>query len=371
MTLKVPYLDFTGMHHPIKEELRSAMNEVLDRNWFILGEKVEHFETSFARYCGVKYGIGVNSGLDAIILALQSLRIGPGDEVLVASNAYIACWNAIFQTGATIVPVEPDPLTHNINTSQLSNYINEKTKAILAVHLFGQICDMEAIHEIAKVNNLWVIEDNAQAQGASLRGRKSGSWGHINATSFYPGKNLGALGDAGIITTNNDQWAVFSRSMRNYGSQQKYRNDHIGINSRLDEIQAAVLEVKLKYLDKWNLERIQIAKWYDERLKEMEQLTLPLMIENGRHVYHIYCVQTNHRDELQQHLHNQGIGSLIHYPIPPHLQKAYAHLNYKVGDFPIAEKLAKTSLSLPIYPGLAEEQVDYIAKSIREYFDPS
>lgn len=364
----IPYLSFDGIHDAIGSELKEAAAKVIDGKWYILGKEVENFEGQFAKYVKSEFGIGVNSGLDALIISLQCLGIGKGDEVIVASNAYIACWNSIYMVGADIVPVEPDSRTFNIDPQKIKDRITSRTKAIMAVHLFGQMCDMQQIMEIAAAHDLYVIEDNAQAQGALIDGGKSASWGHINATSFYPGKNLGALGDAGMITTNNANWAQKALALRNYGCYEKYMNSHIGMNSRLDEMQAAFLSVKLPHLELWNAERLSLAQMYGDRLKYIDDLHLPLIPHDGSHVCHIYCIRTSQRDELQAFLKQCNIQTLIHYPVPPHLQESFRHLKYKLGDFPIAEKMADQSLSLPIYPGLLEKEVEYISDCIEKYF---
>ncbi|WP_235294809.1 DegT/DnrJ/EryC1/StrS family aminotransferase [Portibacter lacus] len=358
---KIPYLSFDGIHDEIEEELIRAASDVIKSKWYIHGKSCLQFEKEYGSYSGSDYAVGVNSGLDGLIISLQCLNIRKGDEVLVASNAYIACWNAIARVGATIVPIEPSSRTYNIDINKIEERITSKTKAIMAVHLYGQMCDMDALINLAKKYQLSIIEDNAQSQGASYNHQKSSSIGQISSTSFYPGKNLGALGDAGIITTNNSELAEKAKKLRNYGSSVKYVNEVIGHNSRLDEMQAALLSVKLKYLDQWNAQRREIAQWYNERLGHEWAAIHP------SNVCHVYCIQSEARNELQKHLNGHGVQTLIHYPIPPHLQQAYEHLNYKKGDFPIAERLAEQSLSLPIYPGLSESDIDYICDLILEF----
>lgn len=365
---KIPYLSFDGIHDPIAKELKAAASNVIDSNWFVLGQEVRSFEEAFANYTGCRYAVGVASGLDALIISLKCLGIGPGHEVLVASNAYIACWNAIHAVGATIVPLEPDPNSLNIDVNLIESKITDKTKAIMPVHLYGRICEMPAIMEIAKQNDLFVIEDNAQAQGASFRNKKSASWGHINATSFYPGKNLGALGDAGIITTDDKDLAELAAALRNYGSKEKYLNEYIGMNSRLDEMQAAFLNVKLKYIDAWNKERLQIANWYSQLLANQPRLKIPSFHNDNSYIGHIYLVRCKQRDQLQDYLKEKGIQTLIHYPTPPFRQKAYDFLKINPNDYPIADELSNTCLSLPIYPGLSYEDVDYISKTVIAFF---
>jgi dTDP-4-amino-4,6-dideoxygalactose transaminase len=293
----------------------------------------------------------VSNGLDALVLSLRALGIGPGDEVIVPSNTYIATALAVSQVGATPVFVEPRMETYNINPELIPSKITKKTKAIMPVHLYGQACEMDEILEIAKTHNLFVIEDNAQAHLSSFNGRLTGSFGDINGTSFYPGKNLGALGDAGAITTNNGELAIRIKRLRNYGSEVKYYNEEIGYNNRLDEMQAAFLRVKLKYLQDWTQQRKEIAAWYNEVLKDKNWI-LPKVHPDADHVYHLYVIRTSNRDEVAEELKQEGIQTMIHYPIPPHLQKAYRHLGFKKGDFPIAEEIANTCLSLPIWPGM-------------------
>lgn len=364
----IPFLSFEKMHQSIKSEIHSAFDKVYDSYWYILGKNVEEFEKNYAQYSNVNYCVGVGNGLDAIIIALKTLNIGKGDSVIVPSNTYIATWLAVSYVGAEIIPVEPNPKTYNIDPTKIESAIQSNTKAIIPVHLYGQICEMDKIMAIAQKYNLFVIEDNAQAQGTYFKGKISGSWGHINATSFYPGKNLGALGDAGAITTNDEHLAQKAKTIRNYGSQKKYYNEVKGINSRLDELQAAFLKVKLKYLDEWNKERNQIAQWYYDYLNEIDEIILPTIHPDATSNYHLFVIRTPKRNELQEYLHQHQIGTLIHYPVPPHLQEAYKELGYKKGAFPIAEEIADTCLSLPMYPGISKENVEYIAQTIKNFF---
>lgn len=364
----IPFLSFNKMHHQIKDEMQKAFQEVYDSHWYILGKKAEQFEKEYAEYSGVKFCAGVGNGLDAIIIDLKALNIGKGDSVIVPGNTYIATWLAVSYVGAEIIPVEPDEKTYNISPDNIESAIKANTKAIIPVHLYGQICEMEKIMQIANKHNLYVIEDNAQAQGTYHKGKISGSFGHINATSFYPGKNLGALGDAGAITTNDENLFIKAKTIRNYGSQKKYFNEVKGINSRLDELQAAFLLVKLKYLDEWNKERNQIAQWYFEYLKDIPEIILPYIHPECGSNFHLFVIRTDKRNELQEYLNQHQTGTLIHYPIPPHLQEAYKELGYKKGDFPIAEKIAETCLSLPMYPGLSKYEVEYISSVIHRFF---
>lgn len=364
----IPFLLFHKMHNSIRDEMLEAFLKVYDSHWYILGKQVENFENEYARYSNVKFCVGVGNGLDAIIIALKALNIGKGDSVIVPSNTYIATWLAVSYVGAEIIPVEPNEKTYNINPSLIEQSIKSNTKAIIPVHLYGQICEMDKIMQIAKKHNLYVIEDNAQAQGTYYKDKMSGSFGHINATSFYPGKNLGALGDAGAITTNDEILYLKAKTIRNYGSQKKYFNEVKGINSRLDELQSAFLSVKLKYLNEWNKERNIIAQWYIELLKDVPEIILPYIHPDCTSNFHLFVIRTEKRDQLQQYLNQHQIGTLIHYPIPPHLQNAYKDLGYKKGDFPIAEKIADTCLSLPIYPGLSKDDVEYICLTIKKFF---
>lgn len=369
--MNIPFLSFEVMNKTIRKEVLSTVEKVFDSSQYILGEEVINFEKVYAQYSTTKYCIGVSNGLDAIFLALKALNIGAGDEVIVPSHTYIATLFAVTHSGATPVLVEPDYKTYNIDPSKIEAAITSKTKAIIPVHLYGQACRMDVITTIAQKNNLFVIEDNAQAHGAKFNGQITGSWGNINAASFYPGKNLGAMGDAGVLTTNDEDLASKTRILRNYGSQIKYSHEEIGYNMRLDECQAAFLSVKLKYLDAWTKERQRIALMYDEALGDIEELVLPYTSPGASHVYHLYVVRCRQRDLLQKHLADQGIGTLIHYPVAPHLQPAYLSLGYKKGCLPIAEEIAETCLSLPMWPGLKEDDVERITKAIKNFFQKS
>ena len=342
--------------------------EVYDNNWFVLGKKVMQFEQEYAAFSGTKYAIGVSNGLDALVLALKALNIGYGDEVIVPSNTYIATALAVTNVGATPVFVEPELSTYNIDPGKIRRAINSKSKAIIPVHLYGQACDMDSLISVASKHNLFIVEDNAQAHGASFAGKQTGSWGDINATSFYPSKNLGALGDGGAVTTNNELFEKRIKVLRNYGSDIKYKNEVTGYNMRLDECQAAFLSLKLRYLSEWTSERQQVAEWYTEGLSGMGDIILPSKHKDATHVYHVYIIRTKKRDSLGRHLSEHGIGTLIHYPIPPHLQNAYRSLGYKPGDFPIAEEIADTCLSLPIWPGLQKSDIEYIVETINQFF---
>lgn len=367
--MKIPFVSFEYMNKQVKPQIMDSFERFFDKAWYILGDQVNQFETAYAEFNQIQHCIGVSNGLDALHLALISLEIEKGDEVIIPSNTYIATALAVSYTGACPVPVEPRAKTYNIDPDRIEAAITPNTKAIMPVHLYGQACEMEAIKTIADKHGLYIIEDNAQAQGASYNGRLTGSWGHVNGTSFYPGKNLGAFGDAGGITTNDTDLAQKVRVFRNYGSQKKYYNEVIGYNMRLDECQAAFLLVKLKYLQEWTEKRRQIASAYNAALRGVGDIILPEIADGASHVFHLYVIRTKFRDQLQQYLTNEGIGTLIHYPIPLHLQDAYQHAGYQKGSFPIAEEIADTCLSLPMWPGLNEEQIKEIAFIIIRFFD--
>jgi dTDP-4-amino-4,6-dideoxygalactose transaminase len=367
--MNIPFLSFDSQNHEIKKEVLQAMEEVFDSQWYILGQSVSKFEAAYAAFNHTKHCIGVANGLDALHIALQALGIKEGDEVIVPSNTYIATWLAASFVGAKPVPVEPNPKTYNLDPAKIEAAITPRTKVIMPVHLYGQACEMDAIMEIARKHNVYVVEDNAQSQGATFNGKITGSLGDINGTSFYPGKNLGALGDAGAITTNNSDLDAKCRSFRNYGSQKKYYNEVIGQNSRLDELQAAILSVKLPKLMAWTAERVKAAAIFNRHLQNTGDIILPEVAAGATHVYHLYVIRTQQRDALQAFLTENGIGTLIHYPVPPHMQQAYQHFGYKKGDFPLAEELAETSLSLPMYPGLQEEQIMKICEVIKRFFN--
>jgi dTDP-4-amino-4,6-dideoxygalactose transaminase len=367
--MKIPFLSFFPMHSSIKTQMMDAFEKVYDSYWYVNGESVTNFEKAYATFNQVENVVGVSNGLDALFLALKTVGVKAGDEVIVPSNTYIATALAVTYIGATPIFVEPNIDTYNINPKNIEAAITPKTKAIMPVHLYGQCCEMEEIMTIAKKHDLFVIEDNAQSQGSSFNHQLAGAWGHINGTSFYPGKNLGAIGDAGAVTTNDTNYANQIKSLRNYGSSKKYYNEVIGHNMRLDELQAALLSVKLEHLNEWTAQRQQIASWYNEALKDVAEIILPKTHENATHVYHLYIIRTNKRDDLQQYLTQQGIGTMIHYPMPPHLQEAYHFLGHKKGDFPIAEELANTMLSIPLYPGMTKEQTQQVANAIKQFFN--
>jgi dTDP-4-amino-4,6-dideoxygalactose transaminase len=365
----IPFFSFDATTELIRDEIKQAFDDFLQSQWYILGNKLSEFETAYAAFNNTAYCVGVGNGLDALHIALKALNIGPGDEVIVPTNTFIATWLAVSYSGATIIPVEPNETTYNIDPVKIEAAITNKTKAIIPVHLYGQACEMDKIMAIAAKHNLAVVEDNAQAHGATYQGRLTGSFGDINATSFYPTKNFGALGDGGALTTNSTGLYQKARLLRNYGSEEKYHHEIIGLNSRLDEIQAAFLTIKLKYLECWTAERKQIANVYSGQLAGISDLILPETASDASHVYHLYVIRTNRRNELQAHLQNKGIATAIHYPIPVHLQKAYTGLGYKQGDFPIAETFASASLSLPLFPGITAPQLSEVVEAIRSFYE--
>lgn len=362
--MKVPFLDFVQPYEELKAELDEAYFRFMKSAWYVLGKELEAFEQEFAEYCGVKHCVGVGNGLEALHLILRAYSIGEGDEVIVPSNTYIATWLAVSYAGAKPMPVEPDPKTFNLDPDRVEAAITSRTKAIMPVHLYGQPADMEPLMALAKRRGLKVIEDNAQAQGALYKGRRTGGLGHAAGNSFYPGKNLGAFGDAGAVTTNDSELADAVRLLRNYGSRKKYFNDCKGYNSRLDEMQAAFLRVKLKKLDEWNNRRRKVADGYLAKLKEVPGLTLPSVPEWAEPVWHLFVVRHARRDAFQERLNEAGVGTLIHYPVPPHLSGAYADAGYTKGAFPLAEDLANTVLSLPIGPHLAQEQAEKVLAEV-------
>jgi dTDP-3-amino-3,4,6-trideoxy-alpha-D-glucose transaminase len=361
----IPFLDMKSVYTELKPELDAAYTRVMESGWYVLGKEVEAFEAEYAIFCGTRHCVGVGNGLEALELVLRAWDIGPGDEVIVPSNTYIATWLAVTAVGATVVPVEPTPNGPNIDPERLAAAITPRTKAIMPVHLYGEPADMDAIMALANKHGLKVVEDVAQAQGSKVRGRRAGSLGQAGAHSFFPTKNIGAFGDGGAVTTDDAAVADRLRALRNYGSRVKYVNVERGFNSRLDEMQAAFLRVKLRHLDRWNEQRRTVAARYDDRLAGIPDLVLPRAPQWAEPVWHLYVVQTPRRTELVKALDAADIGSLIHYPIPPHLQQAYADLGLPKGTFPLAERLAETVLSLPMGPHLNAEAVDRIAEVVR------
>lgn len=362
--MAIAFNDFSIMHQELEKDMFDAFRNVYNKNWFIQGEEEKNFTDNFAEYCGTKYCIGVGNGLEALRMILQAYDIGEGDEVIVPSNTFIATALAVTYVGAKIVFVEPDLKTYTINPELIEQKITEKTKAIMAVHLYGQTCDMDAILEIAHKYNLKVIEDAAQAHGAEYKGKKAGNLGDAAAFSFYPGKNLGALGDAGAITTNDGALAAKVRAIGNYGSTEKYRHEYKGTNSRLDELQAAFLDIKLKRLDEWNERRRNIAQMYCKGIKN-PKVILPKVEENNKPVWHIFAILVEDRKSLIEHMEKYGIKTMIHYPIPICKQKAYLELEEL--SLPIAERISREELSLPMFYGLKDSEVEDIIDCINEW----
>lgn len=360
----IKFLDLKKINNQYKTEIQNAINNVLDSGWYILGKEVEAFENEFADYCGTKYAIGVANGLDALTLILKAYGFNNGDEIIVPANTYIASIFAISQNNLTPVLVEPDINTYNINPSLIEEKITSRTKAIMAVHLYGQIAPMYEINKIAKKYNLKVIEDSAQAHGGYLGNKRTGNLSDTSGFSFYPVKNLGALGDSGAITTNDLDFANKLKELRNYGSNQKYINNTKGFNSRLDEIQAAILRIKLKYLDNENERRRKISKLYRENINN-NKIILPHVTDEESHVWHLFVIRTENRDEFRAYLESNNIETMIHYPIPPHKQLAYKELNQH--SYPITEKIHNEVISLPISPVMTDKEVDKIIEVVNAY----
>lgn len=364
--MKIPFVSFLPMEKELNLELRNAFDRVFSRSWYIEGVEDKAFEKAFAEYCDMEYCVGVGNGLDALMLALKALNVGENDEVIVPSNTYIATALAVTYVGATPIFVEPDIKTFNMNPSLIEDAITEKTKVIMPVHLYGQPCDMDPIMEIAQKYNLYVIEDCAQAHGATYKGKTVGTFGIASGFSFYPGKNLGALGDAGAVVTNNQDLLGKIRALGNYGSDYKYHHIYKGNNSRLDELQAAFLLEKLPHLSRVNEERRRIAKKYLEGIKNPEVI-LPYVLDEINPVWHIFGIRCKRRTELEQFLNSKGIGTNKHYPIPIHLQECYKDLGFKKGDYPIAEEISETELSIPMYYGMTDDEIQYVIDSINEF----
>lgn len=364
--MKIPFVSFEPMHKEIEKEIITKFKEVYRKNWFIQGEEVRKFEEEFAEFCEAKYCIACGNGLDALYLILKAYNIGAEDEVIIPSNTFIATALAVSYVGAKPVFVEPLLDTYNINPELIEKAITNKTKAIMAVHLYGQPADMDEINKIAKKYNLKVIEDSAQAHGSLYKGRKTGSIGDAAGFSFYPGKNLGALGDGGAVVTDDKSLADKIRAIANYGSDRKYHHIFKGANSRLDEVQAAFLRIKLKNLDKWNEERRKIAQKYINGIKN-SKIIKPAEEDYAKHMWHIFAVRTDKRDEFEKYLNDNGIGTTIHYPTPIHLQEAYKELNIKNGDLPISEKISKEQVSLPMWYGMKDEEINYVIDTINNW----
>lgn len=361
-------LDLKAQYLALKTELDRAVLDVMASGHFILGENVQALEKEIAAYCGCQYGIGVASGTDALRLAFAALDIGPGDEVITTPFTFIATANTISRAGARPVFVDIEPRTYNLDPAKIEAAITERTKAIVPVHLYGQPADMDPIMAIARRHGLKVVEDSAQAIGAVYHGRRIGSFGDVSCLSFYPTKNLGAYGDGGMVTTNDAEIADKVDILRRHGGKRRYYHEVLGFNSRLDEIQAAILRVKLPHLDRWEERRREIARHYDNLLADVPEVVTPFVLPGVQHVYHQYTIRARSRDDLAKYLQEQGIGSMIYYPLPLHLQKMYDSLGYAEGDLPESERAAREVLSLPMYPELGEEQIERIAGAIRSFY---
>ncbi|MCK4649033.1 DegT/DnrJ/EryC1/StrS family aminotransferase [bacterium] len=385
--MRIPLVDLKSQYEEIKKEIQEAINRVLDNTAFILGEEVTKFEEEFAKFCGAKYGIGTSSGTSALHLALLSLGIGEGDEVITTPYTFTATVETIIHSGAKPVFIDIHPRNYNVDLQKLEEFIKKRckissktgqlanrltgklVKAIIPVHLYGQPCDLDPILELAEEYNLKVIEDACQAHGGEYKGKRVGSIGDVGCFSFYPGKNLGAYGDGGMVVTNDEKIANKIRCLRDHGRREKYEHLIVGYNYRLDALQAAILRVKLKYLDEWNEKRRKNASIYNELLKDLD-IVIPYEEEYVKHVYHLYVIRTKERDEVYKFLQKKGIACGIHYPLPLHLQKAYRYLGYKEGDFPVAEECAREVISLPIYPELKREEIEYIVKTLKKGLIP-
>jgi dTDP-4-amino-4,6-dideoxygalactose transaminase len=363
--MNVPFLDLKATYLELKPELDSAYHRVMNSGWYLMGEELDAFEQEFAAYCGAKYCVGVGNGLDALNLILRAYDIGPGDEVIVPAHTFIASWLAVSHVGATPVPVDVEPQYYGIDPSLIEAAITPQTKAIMPVHLYGHPADMEPIRKIAKSHGLKVVEDAAQAHGASDRGGKCGTLGDAAAFSFYPGKNLGGFSDAGAIVTNDEVIYTKTKMLRNYGSAVKYQHDLSGVNSRIDELTAAVLRIKLQYMNEWSGRRASIASRYLSELSEVANLKLPSLQEGATPSWHLFVIRSTDRDRLQQDLSTVGVQTLIHYPIPPHLTGAYQAMGYAVGAFPVAEEMCNQVLSLPIGPHLDADAVAEVIQQLK------
>lgn len=363
--MKVPFNVLDRQFFLHQQEYEAKALEVLRSGWYILGSEVKSFEEEFAAYLGAKYCIGLASGLDALMIAFRALGIGSGDEVIVAANSYIACVMGITMNGATPIFVEPDKY-YNIDPEAVENAVTKKTKAVLAVHLYGQSADMNSLKDICSRHGLYLVEDCAQSHGSKHGEKMSGTIGDIGCFSFYPSKNLGCFGDGGAIVTENPDIEKEIRVLRNYGSEKRYHNKTVGYNSRLDEIQAGLLRVKLRYIDELNKEREEIAKRYLTEIKN-EEILLPESMKNSTHIYHLFVIRLKNREKFMKYMEENDIGTMIHYPIPPHLSEAYGYLGYKKGDFPLAEAYSNEVVSIPIYNGMKKEEIDYVIEVINNY----
>ena len=365
--MKINFNQLDRGYRKFKSEYDKAVIDTLESGWYIMGKKGEKFEEEFAKFVDSKYCVGLNSGLDALILAFRALEIGPGDEVIVQANTYIASVLGITENGATPIFVEPDEF-YNLDADKIEENITDKTKAILVVHLYGQASNMSKIRALADKYNLYLVEDCAQSHGSHYEDKMTGVWGDIGCFSYYPTKNIGAFGDSGSIVTDNYEIYQKMKMLRNYGSKVKYHNEILGVNSRLDEIQAALLSVKLSHYDELRLERESIAKRYLKGINN-KNITLPSVREGAQHVWHLFVIRTTNRCKFQEYLSNNGISTQAHYPIPPHLSEAYNYLGHKKGDFPITEDYANTVVSLPLYEGMTDEEIDYVIGKINKYED--
>ena len=363
--MKVPFNTLDRQFFMYQEEYEKKAIEVLRSGWYILGKEVEEFEREFAKYIGAKYSVGIDNGLNALVLAFRALGIGQGDEVIVQGNTFIASVMGISMNGATPIFVEPNEY-YNIDVNKIEEKITDKTKAICVVHLYGQASKMDKLLELCKKYNLKLVEDCAQSHGAKFENQMTGTFGDISCFSFYPGKNLGCFGDGGAITTNNKELADIVKVLRNYGSEEKYHNKYVGYNARLDEIQAGLLRVKLTHLDELTIEREKIANRYLTEIKN-ELIKLPIIEKNSTHVWHLFVINVEDRAKFVEYLNSNGIGTSVHYPIPPHLSEAYSYLKYKNGDFPITEEYSAKILSLPLYNGMMKEELDYVIEVINKY----
>lgn len=365
--MNISFVDLKRQYQSIRKEINNEIRKVLESTQYILGEEVEKFEQEFAKFCECKYCVGLDNGSSALELGMRALGIGPSDEVITPANSFIASSSSISFTGARPVLVDCDPKTYNINPQKIEQAITRRTKAIMPVHLYGQPANMDSILKIAKKHNLYVVEDACQAHGARYKNKKTGSIGDIAAFSFYPVKNLGAYGDGGALVTNNKKMAEKVRMMRNYGQKKKYHHVLLAWNRRLDAIQVAILRVKLRHLDRWNKLRRRYAYLYNELLKDTGVIT-PIELDGVEHVYHLYVIRVKARDKLQEFLASKGISTGIHYPIPIHLQRAYRNLGYKRGDFSVTESYSREILSLPMFPELSKDQIEYVVESIKSFY---
>jgi len=362
--MKIPFSTFSNMHNEIREEMLNKFEQMYDAGWFIQGKECECFEREFAAYFGAKHCIGVGNGLDAIYLSLRALGVGEGDEVIIPSNTFIATALAVSYAGATPVIVDPDSVTYNMCGDGLEEAYTEKTKAVIPVHLYGQAAEMDEIMTFARKHNLYVLEDCAQAHGALYKGQKVGTFGDAGCFSFYPGKNLGALGDGGAVICNDDELGAKIKAISSYGSKEKYNHIYMGTNSRLDEIQAGFLRIKLEHLDEYNADRCRVADRYLNKIKN-PKIKLPQIGENRTHIWHVFAVMCENREELSKYLADKEIGTVSHYPISIADQKAYENLN--LPRLPIAQEIARTELSLPLYVGMTDEEIDYVIEAINQF----